>query len=38
MNNFLQSEEITSAFPELLGNFSWVLGMCRVDKFVPTIF
>jgi hypothetical protein len=28
MNNFLLSEEITSAFPKLLGNFSWVLGQC----------
>jgi hypothetical protein len=26
MNNFLLSEEITSAFPNLLGNCSWVLG------------
>jgi hypothetical protein len=29
MNNFLLSEEITSAFPKLLGNCSWVLGQCR---------
>jgi hypothetical protein len=28
MNNFLLSEEITSAFPKLLGNCSWVLGQC----------
>jgi hypothetical protein len=28
MNNFLLSEEITSAFPNLLGNCSWVLGQC----------
>jgi hypothetical protein len=26
MNNFLLSVEITSAFPKLLGNCSWVLG------------
>jgi hypothetical protein len=30
MNNFLLSEEITSAFPKLLGNCSWVLGQCRM--------
>jgi hypothetical protein len=29
LNNFLLSEEITSVFPKLLGNFSWVLGQCR---------
>jgi hypothetical protein len=28
MNNCLLSEEITSAFPKLLGNCSWVLGQC----------
>jgi hypothetical protein len=28
MNNFFLSEEITSAFPKLLGNCSWVLGQC----------
>jgi hypothetical protein len=28
MNNFLLSEEITSAFPKILGNCSWVLGQC----------
>jgi hypothetical protein len=28
MNIFLLYEEITSAFPKLLGNFSWVLGQC----------
>jgi hypothetical protein len=28
MNNFLLSEEITSAFPKLLGNCSWGLGQC----------
>jgi hypothetical protein len=28
MKNFLLSEEITSAFPRLLGNFSRVLGQC----------
>jgi hypothetical protein len=32
MNNFLLSEEITSAFPKLLGNFSWVLGQCTVKS------
>jgi hypothetical protein len=32
MNNFLLSEEITSAFPKLLGNCSWVLGQCKVDR------
>jgi hypothetical protein len=30
MNNFLLSEEITSAFPKLLGNCSWVLGQFGV--------
>jgi hypothetical protein len=32
MNNFLLSEEITSAFPKLLGNCSWVLGQCTFDE------
>jgi hypothetical protein len=31
MNNILLSEEITSAFPKLLGNCSWVLGQCTVQ-------
>jgi hypothetical protein len=31
MNNFLLCEEITSAFPKLLGHFSWVLGQCTVQ-------
>jgi hypothetical protein len=30
MNKFLLSDEITSAFPKLLGNCSWVLGQCTV--------
>jgi hypothetical protein len=34
MNNFLLSEEITSAFPKLLGNCSWVLGQCMYDYCV----
>jgi hypothetical protein len=32
MSNFLLSEEITSAFPNLLGNCTWVLGQCRERK------
>jgi hypothetical protein len=31
LNNFLLSEEITSAFPKLLGNCSWVLGQCMLS-------
>jgi hypothetical protein len=34
MNNFLLSEEITSAFPNLLGNCSWVLGQCMASKLL----
>jgi hypothetical protein len=29
MDNFLLSQEITSAFTKLLGNCSWVLGQCN---------
>jgi hypothetical protein len=37
MNNFLLSEEITSAFPKLLGNCSWVLGQCNENDVTITI-
>jgi hypothetical protein len=30
MNNFLLSDDITSAFPKPIGNFSWVLGQCML--------
>jgi hypothetical protein len=32
MNNFLLFEEITAAFPKLFGNFSWVLGQCKIPS------
>jgi hypothetical protein len=35
MNNFLLSEEITSAFPNLLGNCLWVLGQCVYMQMQP---
>jgi hypothetical protein len=32
MNNFLLSDEIPYAFPKLFGNFSWVLGRCKIPS------
>jgi hypothetical protein len=37
MNNFLLSEEITSAFPKLLGNCSWVLGQWGFQYGATTV-
>jgi hypothetical protein len=33
MKNFLLYEVITSAFPKLLGNCSWVLGHCMSQSY-----
>jgi hypothetical protein len=37
LNNFPLSEEITSAFPKLLGNFSWVLGQYVIKSKMSII-